>query len=222
MEQQVIAQLIPNLRDQIESGGNTTFLDVDKMKDEESARLVPILLEKRREHFLAAMEKYRASEKEVHDLSDVLGTNYGFKVAKTIPKEIGSPKAAGNIVTQLNSVFDTLIENQSSDSSSSTSERPRTRWIQLFREIAMAHISRLIDAKFDLPFQYCNLNLSALYESGYRDIFKVLKEMQSYPKLYNGEYKFILKILKGFKTRRALTTLELMKQKEWKDKYLQS
>lgn len=57
LEQQIISQLIPILREQIGRGGNTTFLDVEKMKDEESARLVPLILEKRREHFLSAIEK---------------------------------------------------------------------------------------------------------------------------------------------------------------------
>ncbi|TFH09851.1 MAG: hypothetical protein E4H14_03710 [Candidatus Thorarchaeota archaeon] len=221
LEQQVISQLIPKLRDQIKSGGNTTFLDVDKMKDQESARLVPLILEKRREHFLSAMDKYRASEREVDDLLDVLGTNYGCKVAKAIKKEMGSPKAAGYIVTKLNSVYETLTENQR-ENISPTIKRLATSWIHLCREIAMSHIAHLIDAKLEVPFQYCNPNFGTLYESGYRDIFKDLKRMKSYPKLYKGEYKFILKVLKGIKTDRALDTLELLKMNDWKDKYLQS
>lgn len=222
LEQQLISQLILNLQDQVKSGGNTIFLDVDKMKDEESATLVSLILEKRREHFLSAMDKFRASKRNVDDLSDVLGTNYGCKVTKAIKKEIGSPKAAGYIVTQLNSVYETLLENQSTENSSSTHRRPRTRWSQLCREIAIVHISDLIDVKSDLSFHYCNPNLSKLHESGYRDIFKVLRELQPFPKLNRKEYKFILQILKGIKTGRAKKTLELLKLNKWKEMYVQS
>lgn len=151
-----------------------------------------------------------------------MGTNYGCKIAKAIKKEMGSPKVAGYIITQLDSVYETLMQNQSNEIILAKNERPSSKWIKLCREIAMEHISHLLDVKFDVSFQYCNLNLSTLYESGYRDIFKVLREMQSYPKLYKNEYKFLLQLLKGIKTDRAMDTLELLKLNEWKEKYLQS
>ena len=221
LEKQITSQLIPKLQDQIESGGNTTFLDIDKMKEEESARLVPIILEKRKEQFLSAMDTYRVSGREVDDLLDVLGTNYGCKVATAIKKDLGVPKAAGYIVTQLNSVYESLIENKR-DGEIYTSAKRSTRWIRLCKEIAMSHITHLIEVKSKVPFQCCNPNFSTLYDSGYQDIFKDLRNVKSYPKLYRDEYKFILNILKGIKTERAFNTLQLLKHKQWKDEYLQN
>jgi hypothetical protein len=221
LEQQVISQLIHKLQAQVESGGNTTFLDVDKMKDEESSRLVPIILEKRREHFLSAMDKYRASEREVDNLSDVLETNYGCKVATAIKKELGSPKAAGYIITQLNSVYESLLKDSSAEYYSTNNRRPRTRWKKLCKEIAMAHISHLIDFKCEVLFHHCNPNLSTMYESGYHDILSVLNQFELIPKLYNKEYKFILRILKRIKTKRSKKALEIVKLSTWKDMYVQ-
>ena len=222
LREHIISQIMPRLRNQIEGGGNTAFLDIDKMKDEESARLVPIILEKRREHFLAATERFCLSQKNLDDVSDMLSTNYGFNVVKAINKEIESLKAVDYIVTHLDNLYENLKKSQKEKTDSSSTERSDTKWIRLIKQIVIGYIARLTDMKFEVRFQYCNPALNLLYESGFRDIFKDLSEIQSYPKLYKKEFWFIKSILKGIKTKRTSQTLQLITTSEWQGKYLQT
>lgn len=217
---QVIQQLIPKLITQIQSGGNTAFLDIEKIREDESALLVPIILEKRKENFLAAMDRFRSLQCTMNNLSEVLTTNYGFTVAKAIEKKNGDTMNLRHVVTQLDMVYDRLMKDRSNEATSSP-ERMRSPWLHLCCEIAMDHISELTGEKFDVPFQYCNPSFIMLYQSGYQSIFKVLRGISSYPKLYKGEYKFILGVLKDIKTRRASIARSILFTTEWKAIYIQ-
>ena len=175
-------------------------------------------------------EQFRSSQRSLEDLSDIFSTNYGFKVVNAIETPDRIPITVDLIVSKLDLVYDSLMQEQDPGNTGNSIQRKETRWTKLTREITMDHIISTLTSKervkrlrekIDKPFQYCNQNLSSLYTSGYRDIFGVLKLLKSYPKLYQSEYKFVMKVLMGIRTDRALDTLELVKQKDWKDKYLQ-
>lgn len=217
---QVVQQLIPKLLTQVQSGGNTAFLDIEKIREDESARLVPIILEKRKENFLASMDRFRSMQCTMNNLSEVLTTNYGFTLVNAIKKKIGVTTNLEHVVTQLDVVYARLMEDRSSETISSP-ERIRSPWLQLCSEISMDHISELTGEKFTIPFQYCNPSFMMLYQSGYRSIFRVLKGIASYPKLYKGEYKFILGVLKDIRTRRASIANSILITTQWKDNYVQ-
>ncbi len=217
---QVVQQLIPKVLTQIQIGGNTAFLDIEKIREDESALLVPIILEKRKENFLAAMDKFRSLQCTMNNLSEVLTTNYGFIITNAIKKKTGLTTNLEQIVTQLDVVYDRLMKDRSSQTISSP-ERMSSPWLHLCSEIAMDHISRLTGEKFDIPFQYCNPSFMMLYQSGYRSIFKVLEGISSYPKLYKGEYKFILSVLKDIKTKRASIAQSILITTDWKAMYVQ-
>lgn len=217
---QVVHQLIPKLLTQVHNGGNTAFLDIGKIREDESALLVPIILEKRKENFLAAMDRFRFLQCTLNNLSEVLSTNYGFTIAMAIEKKIGDTMNLRHVVNQLDIVYDRLMKDRSIETTSSP-ERMQSPWLYLCSEIAMDHISRLTGEKFDIPFQYCNPSFMMLYQSGYQSIFKVLRGISSYPTMYKGEYKFILGVLKDIKTRRASIARSILLTTEWKAMYVQ-
>lgn len=217
---QVVPQLIPKLLTQVQSGGNTAFLDIEKIKEDEYALLVPIILEKRKENFLAAMDRFRCLPSKLKNLSEVFATNYGFTIAMAFKKREGRRYALESILTQLDEAYDNLVKDRTTETSSSI-EGISSPWMHLCSEIAMANIARLTLTKFDIPFQYCNPSYTILYQSGYRNIFEVLRGISSYPKLYKGEYKFILGVLRDIETKRATIAKYIMTTTRWKAMYVQ-
>ncbi len=232
LKQSLQSALINRLRVQIQNGGNTSFLDIEKFKEERSVLIIPVILVKRKENFIIAWEKYRGpqklklnykftKEKRRAALYDVLSTNYGFQVVRAITKEEGNPIQVQYFINQLKEVYDTLIHEMTDKHNPIIVDvkdfvpRDQTPWIQLCKEIALNHIREVTGYTFGSKFNYCNPDFMQFYQSGYSDIFKILRRIDYFPKLYKSEYTSILRILDGLKTKKASETLSLMRMNAW-------